>query len=34
MVSEASCLYFMQVKDGKFVIMNRGKPYSGKLVGS
>jgi hypothetical protein len=24
----------MYVKDGKFVIMNKGKPYTGKLVGS
>jgi branched-chain amino acid transport system substrate-binding protein len=29
-----SCSYFMYVKDGKFVIMNKGKPYTGKLVGS
>jgi branched-chain amino acid transport system substrate-binding protein len=28
------CEYFMQVKDGKFVVMNKGKPYTGKLVGS
>ena len=24
----------MYVKDGKFVVMNKGKPYNGKLVGS
>ena len=28
-----SCAYFMQVKNGKFVVMNKGKPYIGKLVG-
>ena len=22
------------MKDGKFVVMNKGKPYAGKLVGS
>ena len=26
--------YYMYVKDGKFVVMNKGKPYTGKLVGS
>ena len=31
---ETSCSYFMYVKDGKFVVMNKGKPYKGKLVGS
>jgi Periplasmic binding protein len=30
----SQCLYFMQVKDGKFVVMNNGKPVPGKLVGS
>jgi ABC-type branched-subunit amino acid transport system substrate-binding protein len=29
-----SCGYFMQVKNGKFVVMNKGKPVTGKLVGS
>jgi ABC-type branched-subunit amino acid transport system substrate-binding protein len=29
-----SCSYFMYVKDGKFVVMNKSKPYTGKLVGS
>ena len=29
-----NCSYYMYVKDGKFVIMNKGKPYTGKLVGS
>jgi hypothetical protein len=24
----------MQVKNGKFVVMNNGKPFTGKLVGS
>jgi hypothetical protein len=24
----------MQVKNGKFVVMNKGKPFTGKLVGS
>jgi branched-chain amino acid transport system substrate-binding protein len=33
-VPDTSCSYFAQVKDGKFVIMNKGKPYPGKLVGS
>jgi branched-chain amino acid transport system substrate-binding protein len=28
------CIYAMQVKDGKFVVMNKGKPITGKLVGS
>jgi Periplasmic binding protein len=28
------CSYYMYVKDGKFVVMNKGKPYTGKLVGS
>jgi branched-chain amino acid transport system substrate-binding protein len=28
------CSYFMQVKNGKFVVMNKGKPYTGKLVGT
>jgi len=31
---ETSCGYFMQVKNGRFVVMNKGKPISGKLVGS
>ena len=30
----AGCAYYMQVKDGKFVVMNKGKPFTGKLVGS
>jgi branched-chain amino acid transport system substrate-binding protein len=29
-----SCAYFETVKDGKFVIYNKGKPVNGKLVGS
>jgi branched-chain amino acid transport system substrate-binding protein len=32
--ADTSCGWFVQVKDGKFVVMNKGKPYSGKLVGS
>jgi branched-chain amino acid transport system substrate-binding protein len=28
-----SCSYFMYVKDGHFVVMNKGKPVTGKLVG-
>jgi branched-chain amino acid transport system substrate-binding protein len=28
-----SCSYFMYVKDGHFVVMNNGKPVTGKLVG-
>ena len=28
-----SCAYFITFKDGKFVVMNNGKPYVGKLVG-
>ena len=28
-----SCAYFMYVKDGRFVVMNKGKPVTGKLVG-
>jgi branched-chain amino acid transport system substrate-binding protein len=29
-----SCAYFETVKDGKFVIYNKGKPVTGKLVGA
>ena len=32
--AETGCSYYMQVKDGKFVPMNKGKPVIGKLVGS
>jgi branched-chain amino acid transport system substrate-binding protein len=28
-----SCQYFVTFKDGKFVVMNKGKPIVGKLVG-
>ncbi|HEY3670552.1 MAG TPA: ABC transporter substrate-binding protein [Acidimicrobiia bacterium] len=28
------CSYYMQVKNGKFVVMNKGKPITGKLVGN
>jgi ABC-type branched-subunit amino acid transport system substrate-binding protein len=31
---ETGCGYFMQVKNDKFVVYNKGKPLSGKLVGS
>ena len=31
---ETGCSYYMQVKNGKFVVMNKGKPVTGKLVGS
>ncbi len=31
---ETGCAYFTQVKNDKFVVMNKGKPYQGKLVGS
>jgi branched-chain amino acid transport system substrate-binding protein len=30
---ETSCSYFVYIKDGKFVVMNKGKPITGKLVG-
>ena len=30
---EKSCQYFITFKDGKFVVMNKGKPIFGKLVG-
>jgi len=30
---ETGCIYGMQVKDGKFVVANKGKPVIGKLVG-
>jgi branched-chain amino acid transport system substrate-binding protein len=30
---ETSCAYFMYIKDGHFVVMNKGKPVTGKLVG-
>ena len=29
-----NCSYFEYVKNGKFVVMNKGKPYVGDLVGS
>jgi branched-chain amino acid transport system substrate-binding protein len=28
------CAYYMQVKNGKFVVMNKGKPIFGNIVGS
>jgi hypothetical protein len=30
---ETGCIYGVQVKDGKFVVVNKGKPVIGKLVG-
>ena len=27
------CQYYVTFKNGKFVVMNNGKPYFGKLVG-
>ena len=30
---DESCPYFITFKDGKFVVMNKGKPVIGKLVG-
>jgi branched-chain amino acid transport system substrate-binding protein len=32
--SETGCAYYTQLKNGKFVVMNKGKPIIGKLVGS
>jgi branched-chain amino acid transport system substrate-binding protein len=32
-VDTTSCLWFATVKDGKFHVLNGGKPYTGKLVG-
>jgi branched-chain amino acid transport system substrate-binding protein len=32
--AENGCIYGVQVKNGKFVVMNKGKPVPGKLVGS
>jgi hypothetical protein len=32
--AETGCSYYMQVKNGKFVVMNKGKPVIGKLVGT
>src|SRR5262249_5137670 len=31
---ESGCSYYMNVKDGKFVVLNKGKPVIGKLVGT
>jgi branched-chain amino acid transport system substrate-binding protein len=28
------CGWYVQLKDGEFVVMNKGKPYTGKLIGS
>ena len=32
-VSPTSCTWFVTVKDGKFKVLNGGKPETGKLVG-
>jgi branched-chain amino acid transport system substrate-binding protein len=32
-VKKTTCTWFLAVKDGKFTVLNRGKPYVGKLVG-
>jgi ABC-type branched-subunit amino acid transport system substrate-binding protein len=32
--ADTGCGWTVQVKDGKFVVMNKGKPFTGKLVGS
>jgi branched-chain amino acid transport system substrate-binding protein len=32
-ISPTACSWFVYVKNGKFVVMNNGKPYTGKLVG-
>jgi hypothetical protein len=32
-VTKTSCVWFVGVKDGKFKVLNGGKPYTGKLVG-
>jgi branched-chain amino acid transport system substrate-binding protein len=31
---ETGCIYGVQVKNGKFVVVNKGKPVMGKLIGS
>jgi branched-chain amino acid transport system substrate-binding protein len=32
-VPTTGCAYFMYVKDGKFVVMNKGEPVNGKVTG-
>jgi hypothetical protein len=32
-VTKTSCTWFVSVKNGKFVVLNKGKPETGKLVG-
>jgi ABC-type branched-subunit amino acid transport system substrate-binding protein len=32
-VDNSACLWFVTAKDGKFHVLNGGKPYTGKLVG-
>jgi len=32
--ASTGCAYYMYVKDGKFVVLNHGKPVIGKTVGS
>jgi branched-chain amino acid transport system substrate-binding protein len=33
-VAPTTCTWFVTVKDGKFKVLNKGKPYTGKLVGN
>jgi branched-chain amino acid transport system substrate-binding protein len=33
-VAPTTCTWFVTVKDGKFTVLNKGKPYTGKLVGN
>jgi branched-chain amino acid transport system substrate-binding protein len=32
-IAPTTCTWFVGVKDGKFVVLNKGKPVTGKLVG-
>jgi hypothetical protein len=32
-VTKTSCTWFVSVKNGKFIVLNKGKPETGKLVG-
>jgi branched-chain amino acid transport system substrate-binding protein len=33
-VAPTTCTWFVTVKDGKFTVLNKGKPFTGKLVGN
>jgi branched-chain amino acid transport system substrate-binding protein len=33
-IANSSCSWFVSVKDGKFIVLNKGKPITGKLVGA